>query len=206
MSRLSHWVTKVVIDDVTYVERDHRRKCSEILLKLSKDSEHKLYVEHLHQYHDYYILTEFIKGKSLNVLIDNFNKLHRYPDVNTVTLIMDQLIACVDFIHKHNICHGDLAASNVMLPDNYGDHHGHLILIDFEHAHERNNEEYCYNSIGMILIELMSRYYDKRIEGYTKFKRPLFNLFVLEVEDRYPSDIIKKIELMLFPSKKDVIL
>ncbi len=59
----------------------------------------------------FYITMEFVKGRSLQSLID----AHQPLPVSRVLKLMEQVCSALDFAHQHNVVHRDIKPTNLML-------------------------------------------------------------------------------------------
>ena len=79
-----------------------------------------------------YMVMDFIKGKSLQSLVESNGRLP-YPEAVNY---MAQVAGAVGYIHERNILHRDIKPDNIMITDDYK-----AILIDFGSAREFEHDK-----------------------------------------------------------------
>lgn len=97
-------------------------------LKLLKDLDHPhifTIFEYFEDESSYYLVSEFLSGGEL---FDAISKANSFPE-DTSRSIIQQILYCVNYLHKENIVHRDIKPENIMLtqPNDLL----HLKLIDF---------------------------------------------------------------------------
>ncbi|ORX51752.1 kinase-like protein [Piromyces finnis] len=72
---------------------------------------------------NFYILMDSVKGKSLRAIV---NEMGPFTDINTIRLILAQILSTISFIHSHSVLHRDLSDNNILIQPN-----GTVKIIDF---------------------------------------------------------------------------
>lgn len=143
--------------DITSIEL--LKNETKIIKKLSS-SVTPNYIDDFYLEGNYYLVEEFIEGKTLNTLKTDFNLLlKRTPSEittfnNKLQQIISKLFKSLEYIHDHGVIVDDISCSNIILtPENK------VYFIDFETAYLKNENP---------LIATTNSCYPKTI--YAKFE------------------------------------
>jgi serine/threonine protein kinase len=110
----------------------------------------------------FYILMEYVAGKSLDVLLKNFGP---FPEV-TIKWYTLQLVRALEFMHTHNIIHRDIKGKNILVDTN-----GNLKIADFGSAKQVDNFKkdtptlsYNYTPLWTAPEVVTSGNYDRKVD------------------------------------------
>lgn len=118
------------------------------------------YIDDFYLEGNYYLVEEFIEGKTLNALKTDFNLLlKRTPSEittfnNKLQQIISKLFKSLEYIHNHGVIVDDISCSNIILTSE-----NKVYFIDFETAYLKNEKQ---------LIATTNSCYPKTI--YEKFE------------------------------------
>lgn len=115
--------------DKNKVKRNKVRNEIEMLKSLRFSIKIPRYIDALEDESNYYIIQEWCKGGDIQKYISNYNI---YAE-NTVASIIRGVLRGLYHIHKSNIIHGDIKASNILLADKSEE--AEVKIIDFGSSH-----------------------------------------------------------------------
>ena len=94
----------------------------------------------------YFLILEFIEGQDLEKIRKEFSEKNQNIDERTILLILKGIVNGLDYLHKNNILHRDIALDNIM----YDNKKGIIKITDFGFSayfqeNNINNDELIYN-------------------------------------------------------------
>ena len=94
----------------------------------------------------YFLILEYIEGQDLEKMRKEFSEKNQNIDERTILLIFKGIVNGLDYLHKNNILHRDIALDNIM----YDKNNGIIKITDFGisayfQMNNKNNDELIYN-------------------------------------------------------------
>ena len=94
----------------------------------------------------YFLILEYIEGQDLEKMRKEFSEKNQNIDERTILLIFKGIVNGLDYLHKNNILHRDIALDNIM----YDKNNGIIKITDFGisayfQMNNINNDELIYN-------------------------------------------------------------